>query len=218
MKLSLSTSTTITPIKGYTNVYYNENPYILSTSVQDFEVVENENKKDAALNVETEGVGTSRTKSDRNVGRIVQYETITVTTPVLTSARLKQAHKACSEEETTKRVLDRDDVDELNEKLQSLLLLQDNCNDTTTTENVRVETDHIRTATSRGKNNTNDTKSSNEIKKWKNTTTTMDLDHCNRTAVSGSTKTTNYYGRCTVTTYNSMTNDFVEVTRSARLA
>jgi hypothetical protein len=61
------------------------------------------------------------------------------------------------------------------------LLLKDN---DTTTEDVGVETDHIHATSSC--NNKIDLEN-NDVKEWKNTTTTMDLDHCNRT-VSGPKK------------------------------
>jgi hypothetical protein len=166
----------VTPIQGYSNAYYCDNKYIPSTSVLDLEVpTHNNNEENEEKDSEVHD------NDDDCNGRVLRYETVTITSPVLASARLVQR--------TTKRYVTDNDVNELNDKLQSLLL---------NTRNDEKEDD-------------DDDTNINHRSDKKHLPLVVELTQREQA-------TTTYFGRCSLVVYNSMTHSFVEVIRSARLA
>ena len=156
--------------------------YIPSASVLD---IEDKN----GTNEETENEIQDDDDNDHNVdcnGRILRYETITMTSPVLSSSRL-----------VSKRYITENDVNELNDKLQSLLLK---------TRNDEKEDDDDEEENTKIPRCTKPTKSPTKVPML------VELNKKDQAS------TTTYFGRCSLTIYNSMTNNFVEVVRSARLA
>ena len=174
-----SSNAAVTPIQGYSNAYYRENMYIPSASARDLDAPTKKNdvyeEKDAFHDDDSECSG-----------RITRYDTITMTSPVLSSARLVKR--------ASKRYISDNDVNELNDKLQSLLL---------NTRNDEKEDD-------------------DDGEDEANTKTHSTKQSTSKAPVVELTKkeqaTTTYFGRCSLVVYNSMTNNFVEVVRSARLA
>lgn len=173
----------VTSITGYSNAYYHENMYIPSASVLDLEA----NKHDT--NEKKDNEYHNNDDDDDHLdgnGRVLRYETITMTSPVLSSARLHQR---------TRYITDND-VNELNDKLQSLLL--------NSTRNDEKDDDDEDEALMKR----------NCVMKSTKSTTKVSVVELNKKDQA----TTTYFGRCSLVIYNSMTNSFVEVVRSARLA
>ena len=108
-----------------------------------------------------------------------------MTSPVLSSARLANR--------TSKRYITNSDVNELNEKLQALLL---------NTRNDDEDDDD---------ENDVDLKTLGGQKQSKSNIPAVELSKRDQA-------TTTYFGRCSVMVYNSVTNNFVQVVRSARLS
>ena len=165
------------PIQGYSNTYYLENKYIPTSSVRDL--------ADSWNNDSTiEEKDNEYSSIDNHNGRILRYDTITMTSPVLSSARLANR--------TSKRYITNSDVNELNEKLQALLL---------NTRNDDEDDDD---------ENDVDLKTLGGQKQSKSNIPAVELSKRDQA-------TTTYFGRCSVMVYNSVTNNFVQVVRSARL-
>jgi hypothetical protein len=159
MKINTKDKSTTTPLrkKQYSHSYYHENKFIPGASVGDF----NDSDDEPA------------------VGRIVRYETILVTTPILTSSRTQKKTKSGSSMASSKgrsKRLNKDDVDELSSRLEALYIRD--------TLGESHQANHMS-----GKS---------EGKKPEPPTT--------------------FLGRCSLVIYNSATQGFIEVIRSARLA
>ena len=177
-----SSDVTAAPIQGYSNTYYLENKYIPTSSVRDL--------ADSWNNDSTiEEKDNEYSSNDNHNGRILRYDTITMTSPVLSSARLANR--------TSKRYITNSDVNELNEKLQALLLNTRNDDD----EDDDDEND----------DNNVDLKTLGGQKQTKSNIPAVELSKRDQA-------TTTYFGRCSLMVYNSVTNNFVQVVRSARLS
>jgi hypothetical protein len=192
MKFQTS-KTSVTPIQGYSNAYYSHNKYIPSSSVHDLEHDDevNEEKDDEIHDNDDDD-----DDDEECNGRVLRYDTVTITSPVLASARL--VHRPSSKHN---RYVTDNDVNELNDKLQSLLL--------NTRNDEKEEED----------DNNDDTKCKQyRGSKWQhnNMMTNRNVPQVELTQREQSTTT--YFGRCSLVVYNSMTQNFVEVVRSARLA
>ena len=176
-----SSKASVTPIQGYSKAYYQSNRYIPSASVLDLDVPTN----DDDTNEEKDG---EIYDDDDCHGRVLRYDTATITSPVLSSARLVQR--------TSKRYITNNDVNELNDKLQSLLI------NTKNDEKEEEEDDE---------DDEDDTKHRS-----------AKMNHTSNVPVVTLTQkeqaSTTYFGRCSLMVYNSVTHNFVEVVRSTRLA
>lgn len=155
MKINTKDIKTTIPLKKnqYTHSYYHENKFIPDASVGDWDESEDD---------------------EPEVGRIVRYETILVTTPILTSARTQKKGNSSSSVASSKgspKRLSKDEVDELSSRLSAMY--------------IRDTVKHV-------------SGSKSESKK-------PDLP-------------ATFLGRCSLVIYNSATQGFVEVIRSARLA
>jgi hypothetical protein len=161
MKINTKDKKTTTPLKKkqYSHSYYHDNKFIPGASVDDL---------DDSL------------EDEPQVGRVVRYETILVTTPVLTSARTQKKTKSGSSIPSSKgntKRLSKNEVEELSSRLSALYI-----RDT-------VDGAHPPKRVSSG---------TSEMKKPEPPAT--------------------FLGRCSLVIYNSATQGFVEVIRSARLA
>ena len=174
-----SSKASVTPIQGYSNAYYCNNQYIPTTSVLDFEASTTNDEANEEKDNE------SFDDDDCN-GRVLRYETVTITSPVLSSARLV-------DRTSKQRYVTENDVNELNDKLQSLLL---------NTRNDEKEEDD---------DDENDTNINRRCGKPTKNVPVVELTQRDNA-------TTTYFGRCSFVVYNSVTQNFVEVVRSARLA
>ncbi len=173
-----SSKVTAAPIQGYSNTYYLENKYIPAASVRDLDDNDDTNEeKDNEYN-----------SNDGHNGRTLRYDTITMTSPVLSSARLVKR--------TSKRYISNNDVHELNEKLQALLLSTRHDDENEDDDN---DDNDANLKTLGGKKPTKSNIPVVELTKRDQATTT-------------------YFGRCSLMVYNSVTNNFVQVVRSARLS
>jgi hypothetical protein len=165
-----------TPIKGYDHSYYHENKYIPTASIQDFENNDGNNNE------------------QEPTGRIVKYETIVITTPILRSQRIdivyKKQKSTCASSDgpsstgkaTPRVLLSKDDVDEINTKLNSLYIHDPD-------DDAMIPSKSI-------------------------------VINCQKSGSGNQAETnqTTFLGRCTLFVYNSSSRTFVEVIRSARLA
>lgn len=197
----------VTPIQGYSNAYYSSNKFIPSSSVLDLERNdEADEEKDIEIHSDEDDEYEYDDDDDdddkcRNLGRVLRYDTVTITSPVLASARL--VHRTAQQPQ---RYINDHDVNELNNKLQSLLLntRKDEKNDDDNEDDDDDEDDmKINHQCGGGGTGT----------KYKTNGPSLVVGLTPRDQA-----TTTYFGRCRLMVYNSMTHNFVEVIRSARLA
>ena len=97
MKINTKHKHSTTPIKKCSHSYYHANQYIPNASIRDLDEDQEVDSR----------------------GRIIRYETILITTPVLTSARTENRNDVVSKK--AKR-LNKDDVEALTSKLNSLYI------------------------------------------------------------------------------------------------
>lgn len=171
---------TATPIWGSPHSYQNENKFIPASAYDD---------------------------QRQGEGRTVRFETVIVSTPVLASARLHSPENSSCQ--ANKRVLTKDDVNELNSRLNSLYL------GSPTKSSTNVSKATITTSPCK----------STPVKREEKTVVKKEpKEHKvvveEKVAVRPKRENVSLFslGRYSLTIYDFKTNGFIEVLRSARLA
>lgn len=168
MKINTKTAT---PIKNSPHSFQNDNKFIPAAALFHDEDDNNNNSK---------------------MGRTILFETVVVSTPVLASSRLNQP-----ESDDKKRLLTKNEVDELNSMLNSLYL-----DSTTPTKKATIPLKVV--------------EEEEKVvihKREKESSSSL-----SSAALSSSSASSNVLGRCSLAVYDDKTKVLVEVSRSARLA